>query len=408
MSIDQAGMAAGQKAAATSDSRPSKGGAVAATDAGDTPQGGFASLLSALAVPVEPPVVAAGPTALALNDEEDLKDGVPVLGLELPGNLIAPPSLVGSKVDITSLADQPVLVESDGLNSVRLASSGVDKVSKHVNAQGADHLAPDVGKLAGAEVELAANVAKVATSDEALRQEPLVQKAVQARRALGVDLQAEAANARLEAKAVKSVAEFEVGLKDAMQVKLSSAGELAARLLEPAERPRGKSFGVTGSAGAEAGWAQYAHHARSAGDITPSFTIPATAPAQMQVADKVSYWVTQGIQNAELKLEGFGDEPVEISILLKGGEVRVDFRSDQPEVRQMLEGALGQLKESLQREGVLLSGVTVGGSGSEGGGRQESRKDSGANQKREAEHLKSEVRIQRPAASIGRSLDLFV
>jgi flagellar hook-length control protein FliK len=134
-----------------------------------------------------------------------------------------------------------------------------------------------------------------------------------------------------------------------------------------------------------------------------------TMPAQAQVADKVSYWVTQGIQNAELTLDGFGADPVEVSILLKGGEAHVGFRSDQPEVRQMLEGALSQLKDSLEREGVVLSGVTVGGSGADGGGRQQGqRRDPAANRVGGAAQAASENRILRAPTSVGRSLDIFV
>ena len=40
---------------------------------------------------------------------------------------------------------------------------------------------------------------------------------------------------------------------------------------------------------------------------------PVMAP-EMQVAEQVTYWVSQNVQNAELKLDGLGQSPVEVSI----------------------------------------------------------------------------------------------
>ena len=240
--------------------------------------------------------------------------------------------------------------------------------------------------------------------------DPRAQKLVQARRTLGEELRADATHVRLESRAVQAASELEVGGKEATLAKLPLAGDFAARLLEPIERTRGKSFGSVGVSGAEGGWTQYAHHARPVGDLPSSLSAMVTTPIQTQVADKVSYWVTQGIQNAELKLDGFGAEPVEVSILLKGGEAHVGFRSDQPEVRQMLEGALSQLKDALEREGVLLSGVTVGGSGANGSGRQQEQRQGSSANRGGAGGVPTapEPRILRASTLVGRSLDIFV
>ena len=69
---------------------------------------------------------------------------------------------------------------------------------------------------------------------------------------------------------------------------------------------------------------------------------------------------------AEMKLEGLGDSPVEVSISMNGNQAHVAFRTDEVQARDALENAGVQLKEMLQRDGVVLSGMsfditTVGG-----------------------------------------------
>jgi len=89
-----------------------------------------------------------------------------------------------------------------------------------------------------------------------------------------------------------------------------------------------------------------------------SAAIPDTA-----VAETVSYWVTHGVQSAELKLDGLGSEPVEVSISLDGDQAQIDFRTNQPDVRLVLEAATAELRELLSGEGLQLAGVSVGSSG---------------------------------------------
>jgi len=92
----------------------------------------------------------------------------------------------------------------------------------------------------------------------------------------------------------------------------------------------------------------------------------AAASAEDQVADQVRYWVSQKTQSAELTLDAFGGVPVDVRISLTGSEAHVAFQSDQAETRQMLGGATHELREMLQREGLTLSGVSVGGSDARG------------------------------------------
>ncbi|HEY8905307.1 MAG TPA: flagellar hook-length control protein FliK [Rhodoferax sp.] len=99
--------------------------------------------------------------------------------------------------------------------------------------------------------------------------------------------------------------------------------------------------------------------------INPTYEVaPATAVvADTQVAETVSYWATHGVQSAELTLDGLGNEPVKVRISVDGDQTQVDFRSNQPEVRQALESASAQLKTMLSSEGLQLTGMSIGTSG---------------------------------------------
>ena len=130
------------------------------------------------------------------------------------------------------------------------------------------------------------------------------------------------------------------------------------------------------------------------------------------MAEQVSYWISGKVQNAELRLDVFGREPVDVSISMKGNEAQVEFRTDQPEVRQVLEGALGQLKTLLKDEGLSLAGVFVGSSGQQREGANPSPRQPGDAAARRARVEVSEtVTSVKPSGTrplAGRSVDLFV
>ena len=96
------------------------------------------------------------------------------------------------------------------------------------------------------------------------------------------------------------------------------------------------------------------------------------------VAEKVAYWVSNDVQNAEMTLDGIGEMPVEVSIRMQGNEAHVAFRSDELQARAALENASEHLKDLLKREGLVLSGVSVGTAGTGDGGAQERNPRQGA------------------------------
>lgn len=135
----------------------------------------------------------------------------------------------------------------------------------------------------------------------------------------------------------------------------------------------------------------------------------ASALTPAYVAEQVSYWISNDIQSAEMKLQGLGDSLVEVRISMVGNEAHVAFRTDEAQARDALENASAHLKEMLQRDGVVLSGVSVGTSGSGGPGSQEQQPQRG--------HKKAVVMVEAPtrgearawgAVQTGRALDLFV
>ena len=143
----------------------------------------------------------------------------------------------------------------------------------------------------------------------------------------------------------------------------------------------------------------------------PGSAAPITAP-EMQVAEQVTYWVSQNVQNAELKLDGLGLSPVEVSISVQGKEAQISFRTDEAATRDVLEGAGAHLKDLLQREGMTLTGVSVGTSGSGDSSGAERRARQAARQGAIAPLQVASVTAQdvnrRVGSGAGRSVDLFV
>jgi flagellar hook-length control protein FliK len=134
---------------------------------------------------------------------------------------------------------------------------------------------------------------------------------------------------------------------------------------------------------------------------------------EMQVAEQVSYWVSHNVQNAELSLDGLGQSPVQVSISLQGNEAQISFRTDEAAAREVLQNAGAHLKDMLQREGLVLAGVTVGHSGSGNADGGERRPRQNVRQALIAPLQVASVEARAGlrgavGAGVGRSVDLFV
>lgn len=133
------------------------------------------------------------------------------------------------------------------------------------------------------------------------------------------------------------------------------------------------------------------------------------APLEAYVAEQVSYWISQDVQNAELTLDGMGFSPVEVSISMQGNEAHVAFRTDELHARDAIQNASEQLRDSLQRQGVMLTGMSVGTSDSgdaTGQGRRQ-RQDGRPGVATAVVPVQVDSAV-RSTGTQGRAIDLFV
>ncbi len=146
----------------------------------------------------------------------------------------------------------------------------------------------------------------------------------------------------------------------------------------------------------------------AAGTSVGGVSDSAAAP-DVRAAEQVTYWVSHDVQKAEMKLDGVGEKPVEVSISMQGNEAQVAFRTDEVQTRAVLESASSHLKDMLQREGVMLTGVSVGTSGAGDSGGQERQPRQGARQALvEVAQTTAPVARAGGSAGAGRAVDLFV
>lgn len=144
--------------------------------------------------------------------------------------------------------------------------------------------------------------------------------------------------------------------------------------------------------------------------------VPAVAPdagltTEMRVAEQVSYYVGRGAQSAELEVEGIDERPIHVSIDLQGQEARIEFRAEQAQTRQVLQDAMPHLREMLEREGLTLSGMSVGSSGPQGGQEQPSERGRAGLRQGQVEATvegPASAAGARSALPSGRTLDLYV
>jgi flagellar hook-length control protein FliK len=115
------------------------------------------------------------------------------------------------------------------------------------------------------------------------------------------------------------------------------------------------------------------------------------------------------VQKAEMKLDGLGKDPVEVSIRMQGNEAHVTFRSDELQTRDALAGAGAHLKDLLAQQGLSLTGVSVGTSNQGEQGRKEKATTREGRQGGVATvTINAAGSGAAPRVGAGRALDLFV
>lgn len=165
---------------------------------------------------------------------------------------------------------------------------------------------------------------------------------------------------------------------------------------------RSQNLGVNAATAGSAGGGLNDSNARSSEEV---------------VAEQVSYWIHQKRQAAELTLDGGNGQPVAVSISMNGNEASVAFRSDQAATRDMLNGALPELKTLLQSEGLVLAGVSVGAGGGQSDTSSSSSRQGGdatsgirrlGSRTVSAQASDGAATVVRRSVSTNRTLDLFV
>ncbi len=338
-----------------------------------------------VALPVDPGLPMAGLPQLAMPatavaevplQGQDL--GVPVVGDAAPA---LPPVAAGRAESRTPLAGE---------------LSGAAEASSRL---------PDASALADAAAP--AN----ATADEV---QPLLRQAVLAQRMAQHRSQATEGEAQAGKERRGDDMAARLGWRISEQLAPAGSPFLAAGLGESGLRPlerRSERSGPRIGGGEAGGWSGVAQPEGARMDV-PTVAPDGGLTTEMRVAEQVSYWVGRGAQNAELEVEGLGEGPVKVSIELQGQEARVEFRADQAQTRQVLQDAMPHLRELLEREGLVLSGMSVGSSGSERGAGQPGQGHQGGRQGQagvpELPAVALAAAANRAAPLSGRSVDLFV
>lgn len=379
--------------------------------------GGFLALMAAL----EP--------AAALSTELGVPGADPQPGLVPTGLLPEPPEV------FTQLIPEPLALSAAELpNELAMllaqAGAGLSGATEPVVADFPVSDVPSGSLMLASPVSAAVSPAALAV-DPALAAVPLTSDPEDAKQSVSASLgqtaqslstlpgksrggnfQSGLATAVSDARGLAQAGRLDLAAREPALSGLLLSGEIGDALQRPGQRLANKFSGLAASAGVEGAWG---HQALLAGGRVSASAALASTPTQSlesMVADTVSYWTTQGVHNAELTLDGFGDEAVAVKISLKGDQAHIGFRTDQPEIRQVLEGALAHLKEVLKSEGLVLSGVSVGGSGQNGAGAQEQRDRADSRQSGQTSLVTPDAGPlpgrQRINPAVGRALDLFV
>jgi hypothetical protein len=339
-------------------------------------------------------------------------DDLPPL-IVLPASESLIPSASSATIDLGMLLAQAGEVTGDKLNypaEVRAAklTATTATTATTANIIGAD-------KVRGAnEILVAAGTEKTETLTQHINTllaqvEQIVPGQSHLTKSFG--LQSGVAAGLAESRALK-----QVSLSDMIPRETLVTGALFIRgmgddFVRPVDRSASKAPFAFAGAGIEGIWGQSVLQNGNRVDAASVMVGPSMQSVETMVADKVNFWVTQGVQNAELKLDSFGGGSVQVSISLSGDEAHIAFRTDQPEIRQMLEGAVAHLKDLLSSEGLVLSGVSVGASGQNGADAQEQGKGNRSGTSKTMVVTTSAIStegLQRVNKSTERALDLYV
>lgn len=400
-----------------------KGPVKSREDAKSSEEGGFSSVFASLDSPVDEVDDVNKPSKL--QDKSNLAGSTPSDSLPAPVLHMLPDAALPQAAENNVVADSLMSAASVIPPEMAMLLAQADEMSG--NQLGAfNEGAPAVGRsmrvgLAKGESERPDISARTFASPGTEQAEVFKKSRValidetasvllgQARNVRVAELQSAAAASLVETRGLTQSFIADTMMREsALSGALLSSG-LGEEMVHQADRSEGTSLSKTAGGAVDAIWGQQAFQIDPHVDAPPSITDTSMITPEQTVADTVSYWVTQGVQNAEMTLDGFGGESIGVSISLKGDEAHINFRTDQPEVRQILEGAVGHLKDLLSSEGLVLSGVSVGGSGQEGAGAQEQRNRPDS---RQAAIVMTDVGSKEPQPrvnqQIGRGLDLYV
>lgn len=132
--------------------------------------------------------------------------------------------------------------------------------------------------------------------------------------------------------------------------------------------------------------------------------------------DAVRYWSAGAIDHAQVRVDGWGDAPLDVQIDLQAGQATIDFRTDQPELRAALNESTQPLRELLADQGLQLAGVSVGTSGQETARRwaqseqQTQQSPAGAGGVRRSAAVAASLPVATPRRALqgaGQTLDVF-
>ena len=311
-------------------------------------------------------------------------------------------------IDLSGLALKPVAPgEQTDAQTTALLGNGVAQAASLAQAS------PRTALLAG---QTAADAPLNAAADKGRKSGPSVTAMLQARDATGHDI------ARLQPHALPAASRSTVALDSRLGntawrtadpetpslVPLAAGTSELRRATGDRPAPRDLLAPLTPEATALTSKpGETAMHTEGEGAADHS---PGTPEAEVETPGHLG---AHQLRHATLRVGEGGAEAIDVQLSISGQEVRVDFRTDSAEARQGLQqSAAPALGELLERSGMQLGGVSVGGQGLASGGGQ----GSGASEERRSPGRSSQAAEPtepvaaadgRPRADGSRSLDVF-